>query len=116
MYRKSFDKFRGLFKRIVFGSHLYKEVLSVKAGDKFVGDLKSKAGLDVLSHPRRCSGRKGNTYCTRETVSDRDELPVFRAKIVAPFRDTVGFINGEAIDRQCLYDLVTSRLNETIIS
>ena len=51
---------------------------------------------DVLTHTRGCRSGEGEADGLREAAAHLLKLAVFGAEIVAPFRDAVRLINGQA--------------------
>ncbi len=75
------------------------EVFTVKAGDEFSGLGNGEGGFDVCPDSFGGSGGDGDTGGIGQAIANVDELAVFGAKIVAPFGDAVGFVDGQTVYR-----------------
>ena len=76
------------------------EIVAVETANEFTGTGETQLTADIFSHlgDRSCSQRdKGNIA---EMLLQNGQLAVFRPEIMAPFRYTVRFIDGNEPDRQ----------------
>ena len=86
------------FDFIPLGSNFVIQVLSVEAVFKKNGILHPEVFQYVKLHLRRCGSRKGNDGYAVNRFYDGSQPAVFRTKIMAPLRNTMGFINGKKTD------------------
>ena len=74
----------------------------MKAGDVLVRIAQLKLLKNVVTHAPGGAGGEGGNGQVGKMHSQRAQLPVFRAKFVAPLGDAVRFIDGEESDRHPL--------------
>ncbi len=74
----------------------------MKAGNVLVRIAQLKLVKNVVTHAPGGAGGKSGDGTIRKMHSQPAQLPVFRAKFMAPLGDAVGFINGEESDRDPL--------------
>src|SRR5208282_6367563 len=73
-----------------------KQVRAVEAGHKFTFGGNAQQAPDVLTDPWRGRGGEGEADGLREAAAHLLKLAVFGAEIVAPLRDAVRLVNGQA--------------------
>ena len=84
------------------------EIRPVERGFEHGSIVHSQIFLDIVLHFRRCCGRKGYQRLLSYFVYDRTDAPVFRAKVVPPFRYAMSLVDGIERDGNCLekFDIV----------
>ncbi|MPM92141.1 hypothetical protein SDC9_139276 [bioreactor metagenome] len=90
-----FYKTQGLLQGIFLFLYFNKEVFAVKAGHKFVGVIKPQRTADIPAHPWGGCGRQSQADRLRVAAAYFRHLAVLWPEIMAPFRDTMGFINDQ---------------------
>ena len=78
--------------------HFIKEIRPVKAGLQYGGLLQSEIGNDILTDPLGGRCRDRQVYGPRKIFAQSPDLPVLRPKIMAPFRNTMRLVDGDAVD------------------
>ena len=91
-----FEKGEHLGQSVVARLDGEKQVWAVEAGHKLSFGCNAQQAPDVLTHARCGRGGKGEADGLRETAAHLLKLAIFGTEIVAPFRDAVCFINGQA--------------------
>ena len=74
----------------------------MKTGNVLVRIAQLKLVKNVVTHAPGGAGGKSGDGTIGKMHSQPAQLPVFRAKFMAPLRDAVRFINGEESDRDPL--------------
>ena len=87
-----------LLVRPGFGADAIGEVGPVEAGDVTTRLAQFQQTDDIGAHALRCRGRQRHHRRLRKQIAHRGKLAVFRPKIMAPFADAMGLVNGEQID------------------
>ncbi len=67
----------------------------MKAGNVFMRLAQRKLPNDVMPHVLRGAGREGRDGAIRKMIAQAAQQAVFGAKLVAPFRNAMRFVNGE---------------------
>ncbi len=93
----AFQHVDGLLIGILFAGDFDVEILAVETGDEFVGGRELERCANILPDARGGGGSQCQANRVRKSFSHFNDLPVFGTEIVPPFRDTVRFINREAI-------------------
>ena len=65
----------------------------MKTGNVFVRIAKLQLVQNVVPHAPRRAGRERRDRAIRKLLAQAAQLAVFRTKLMAPFRDTVSFVN-----------------------
>ena len=74
----------------------------MEAGDVFVRIAKLELLEDIVAHAPGGAGGEGGDGLIGKVLPQRAELAVLGAKLVAPFGDAVGFVDGEKSQRNAL--------------
>ena len=88
-----------------FGLHRIAQVASVEAGQKDLPPLQVKLADDVLAHLFGGSGGQGNHRDRREFLTQQLQIPVVGAKLVAPFGDAVGLVDGDEVQVEVVQEM-----------
>ncbi len=91
------DQLHGLIDGVLLLYDLQKQIRPVKAGNKSIGPGHLQNACYILLNPggRRC--RERHTDSIGQTLAHIGKLAIFRAKIMAPLRDAVRFINSQTV-------------------
>jgi len=92
------QEFRDLLERGDLGFHFQEEIRAIETADEFLGPGDLQGLFDVGAHPLGCGGGQGDTNRVPERVTQPAQLTVFRPEIMAPLRNTMGLVNGHAVD------------------
>ena len=74
----------------------------MKAGNVFVRIAQLQLVKNVVPHPLGGAGGEGRNGTVGKMRAQTAQLPVFRAKLMPPLRDAMGFVNREKRDRYTL--------------
>ena len=72
--------------------------LRLKLATKVLACVKAKLVHDILPDALRRRGGKGQADGLGQAAAHREQLAILRPKIVAPLRDAVRLVNGQALD------------------
>src|SRR5882672_11180839 len=78
--------------------HQISQVGPMKAGDVLMRLAKLKLLQNVMTHPLGGAGGKSCDRTIGKMHTQTAQLPVFRTKLMAPFRDAVCLVDGEKRD------------------
>ena len=92
------DEVDELFQRLVLGRDPVREVGSVEARDKRGGIPQLEVGDDVGADALGGRGRQRHERHVRQRRPQPGELTVLGPEVVAPFRDAVRLVDGQATD------------------
>ena len=86
---------QNLVQRLAASDHPVGEVAAIETGDETTRIAKLQLRDDVLPHAIGGGGSQCHHRCLRKTAAQRGDLPVLRAKVVAPLADAVGLVDGD---------------------
>ena len=103
-----------LLQRVLFRTDFVKQVFTVKRRLEESGVLHAEVLLDVrLNFRRRCRG-KGDDGYLGNLIDDGPDAPVFRAEVVPPFGNAVGFIHRNKADAHAAQEIDVVLLGEAL--
>ena len=92
-------------QEVEFGFHIgrgedfERKVGSIETGDDALGLLESEQVNDVILHARRGGGGQRQHDRRVEVIARVGDVQIIGAKVVAPLRQAVRFVDGEQADR-----------------
>ena len=88
------DEVDNLFRWLIFGDDAVRQIGAVEAGDKRVRSGEAEMFDNIIAHAAGGGGGEGHDGHARQEITQLGNLAIFGAKIVTPFRNTVGLIDG----------------------
>ena len=86
---------QNLVQRLAASDHPVGEVAAIETGDEPARIAESQLRDDVLPHAIGRGGGQRHHRCLGKPATQRGDLPVLRAKVVAPFADTMRLVDGD---------------------
>ena len=90
------------------------DVGPVEAGNEHLGRFQMQLGDDFAPGQLVCGGGEGDARHRREIGGQKTEFAIFRAKVVAPLRDAVGFVDGEQGDLGARQQIARALAQQTL--
>ena len=89
------DEIEYLPKRLVFRSHLIREIGAIEAGNENSRIAEMEVANDVRSYSGRGGGRQSHDGYVWQKRTQLRKLTIFRTKIMAPFGNAVRFVDRQ---------------------
>ena len=98
LFRVPGDQLHSLIDGVLLLHYLQKQIGPVKTGNKSIGPRHPQNAFYILLNPGGRCCRERHTDSIGQTLAHLGKLAIFRAKIMAPLRDAVRFINSQTVD------------------